>query len=69
MEARVREVSMPGLAWGQAAKRVPIGYGLHKLQMLAIVTDDEASVDDLQERIEALDELVQSVDVAAFNKL
>ena len=31
--------------------------------------DEKVSTDDLQEKIEAFEEFVQSVDIAAFNKL
>lgn len=68
MHAAVRTIEMEGLVWG-AGKFVPIGYGIRKLQIVATIVDDLVSVDDLQERIQAFEDLVQSVDIAAFNKL
>lgn len=68
MHAAVRTIEMEGLTWG-AGKFVPIGYGIRKLQIVATIVDDLVSVDDLQERIQAFEDLVQSVDIAAFNKL
>ncbi|TPX73356.1 histidine---tRNA ligase [Chytriomyces confervae] len=68
MESNVRGISMEGLVWG-TAKLVAIGYGIKKLQITAVVEDDKVGVDDLSEKIESFDDLVQSVDVASFNKL
>jgi len=33
------------------------------------VVDEIASVDDIQERIEAIDDMVQSVEITAFTKI
>lgn len=68
METSVRAISTDGLVWG-ASKLVPLAYGIKKLQIVAIVEDDKVSVDWLQETICEIEELVQSVDIAAFNKL
>jgi len=35
----------------------------------ATVEDEKVSTDDLQERIEAFEDFLQSVDIAAFNKV
>lgn len=68
MEKVVRGIIMEGLVWG-ASKLVPVGYGIHKLQIMCIVEDDKVSIDYLTEMIEAFEDLVQSVDIAAFNKI
>ncbi|KAG8188993.1 hypothetical protein JTE90_019005 [Oedothorax gibbosus] len=68
METQVREIKSTGLKWG-ASKQVPLAYGIKKLQIIAIVEDDNCSIDWLQEQIENIEDLVQSVDIAAFNKL
>jgi len=68
MEDKVRTIQMEGLHWG-AAKKAPIGYGIFKLQIVATIVDDLVSVDDLSEKIQEFEDLVQSVDIAAFNKL
>ncbi|XP_058813219.1 probable elongation factor 1-delta isoform X3 [Topomyia yanbarensis] len=68
MEQEVRKISMDGLLLG-ASKLVPLAYGIHKLQLSCVIEDDKVSVDELQEKIEAIEEYVQSVDIAAFNKI
>ncbi|KAK7882757.1 hypothetical protein WMY93_028931 [Mugilogobius chulae] len=68
MEACVRSVEMDGLLWGQS-KLVPVGYGIKKLQIGCVVEDDKVGTDMLEEAITAFEDFVQSVDVAAFNKI
>lgn len=68
LEECVRSVSMDGLLWGQS-KLVPVGYGIKKLQIGCVVEDDKVGTDILEEAITAFEEYVQSVDVAAFNKI
>ncbi|XP_026472202.1 probable elongation factor 1-delta isoform X1 [Ctenocephalides felis] len=68
MEKQVRAISTDGLLWG-AAKLVPLAYGIHKLQISCVVEDDKVSIDWLQEELEKIEDYVQSVDIAAFNKV
>uniref|UniRef100_U5EMQ4 Putative elongation factor 1 beta/delta chain n=1 Tax=Corethrella appendiculata TaxID=1370023 RepID=U5EMQ4_9DIPT len=68
MERSVRTITMDGLLWG-AAKLVPVGYGINKLQIMCVIEDDKVSVDLLTEEIEKFEDFVQSVDIAAFNKI
>ncbi|XP_022901330.1 elongation factor 1-beta-like isoform X2 [Onthophagus taurus] len=68
MEQNVRKIEMEGLLWG-ASKLVPLAYGIKKLQISCVVEDEKVSVDLLQEQIEGLEDYVQSVDIAAFNKI
>ncbi|XP_058462511.1 probable elongation factor 1-beta [Malaya genurostris] len=68
METSVRSIEMDGLLWG-AAKLVPVGYGINKLQICCVIEDDKVSVDELQEKIQDFEDFVQSVDIAAFNKI
>jgi elongation factor 1-delta len=68
MERRVREIQTDGLLWG-AARLVPLAYGINKLQISSVVEDEKVSIDWLQETIQEIEELVQSVDIAAFNKI
>ncbi|KAK3586933.1 hypothetical protein CHS0354_008531 [Potamilus streckersoni] len=69
MEASVRSVEKDGLLWG-ASKLVDIAFGLKKLQICCVVEDEKISVEELIEEItENFEEYVQSVDVAAFNKI
>ncbi|XP_022130568.1 probable elongation factor 1-delta isoform X1 [Pieris rapae] len=68
LEQAVRNISTDGLLWG-AAKLVPLAFGIHKLQISCVVEDDKVSVDWLTEEIEKNEDFVQSVDIAAFNKV
>jgi len=68
LEKAVRGIGMDGLVWG-ASKLVPVGYGIKKLQIMCVVEDEKVSVEELTEKIEGFEELIQSVDIAAFNKI
>lgn len=78
IERAVRSVQADGLLWG-ASKLVPLAYGIKKLQIACVVEDDkvcyvkiiifQVGTDFLEEEIMKYEDLVQSVDVAAFNKL
>jgi translation elongation factor EF-1beta len=68
MEKAVRTIQMDGLVWG-ASKLVPLAYGIKKLQIMCVVEDEKVSVDELQEKIQAFEDFIQSVDIAAFNKI
>ncbi|XP_013863990.1 elongation factor 1-beta [Austrofundulus limnaeus] len=68
LEECVRSIEMDGLVWGQS-KLVPVGYGIKKLQISCVVEDDKVGTDILEEKITAFEDFVQSMDVAAFNKI
>ncbi|XP_072432488.1 eukaryotic translation elongation factor 1 delta b (guanine nucleotide exchange protein) isoform X2 [Chiloscyllium punctatum] len=68
LEECVRTVQMDGLVWG-ASKLVPVGYGIKKLQIQCVVEDDKVGTDLLEEEITKFEDYVQSVDIAAFNKI
>lgn len=68
LEKAVRSIEKDGLVWG-VSKLVPLAYGIKKLQIVCVVEDEKVSIDELQEDIQEHDELVQSVDVAAFQKI
>jgi elongation factor 1-beta len=68
LEAAVRCIQADSLVWG-ASRLVPIGFGVQKLQINLFVEDEKASVTELQEQIEEPDEVVQSSDVVAMQKL
>lgn len=68
MEKIVRNIECDGLLWG-TARLVPLAFGIHKLTISCVVEDEKVSIDWLTEEIEKNDEYVQSVDVAAFNKI
>ncbi|CAO3672345.1 hypothetical protein G6F70_005060 [Rhizopus microsporus] len=68
MTKSVKEIAMDGLLWG-GHQLVPIGYGIRKLQINCVVEDDKVMLDDLTDQITALEDYVQSVDVAAMQKI
>ncbi|KAJ8377035.1 hypothetical protein SKAU_G00076150 [Synaphobranchus kaupii] len=68
LEECVRSVQADGLLWG-SSKLVPVGYGIKKLQIQCVVEDDKVGTDMLEEEITKFEDYVQSVDVAAFNKI
>jgi elongation factor 1-beta len=63
-----KSIQMDGLVWG-ANKLVPVGYGINKLQLMCVVEDEKVSIDELQEKMQEFEDFVQSVDVAAMNKI
>jgi translation elongation factor EF-1beta len=67
LEESVLTIQMEGLVWG-TRKLVPVGYGIKKLVVTAVIVDD-ISTDDIIDQICAFEDYVQSVDIAAFNKL
>merc|ERR1712113_910544 len=68
MEAEIRKIEMDGLIWG-AGKLQPVGYGINKLSIMCTVEDEKVSIDELSETIQEIEDYVQSVDIAAFNKI
>jgi len=68
MEKSVRSIEKDGLLWG-ASKFVPVVRGIKMLQIVCVVEDDKVGTDFLEEEITAFEDYVQSVDIAAFNKI
>ncbi|KAL8578850.1 hypothetical protein ACOMHN_022143 [Nucella lapillus] len=68
VEKCVRSIKKDGLVWG-AGRLVELAYGIKKLTIISVVEDEKISVEDLKEEIEGFEDFVQSVDVAAFNKI
>jgi len=62
-------IKVDGLEWKTEYKKEPIAYGVFKIVIGAVVEDEKVSTDDVAETIEAFEDQVQSVDIAAFNKL
>ena len=66
----IDEIVMDGLLWKTEYKLEPVAYGIKKIVIGATVEDEKVSVDeDLVDAIQAFEDLVQSVDIAAFNKV
>uniref|UniRef100_A0AC34QA08 Uncharacterized protein n=1 Tax=Panagrolaimus sp. JU765 TaxID=591449 RepID=A0AC34QA08_9BILA len=68
IEKAVRGIEMDGLVWG-ASKKMPVAFGINKLQISCVIEDDKVSSDSLEEAITGFEDLVQSVDIVAFNKV
>ncbi|KAL7053003.1 hypothetical protein AAHC03_026301 [Spirometra sp. Aus1] len=68
MEKCVRSVAADGLVWG-TSKLVPVVQGIKKLQITCVVEDDKIDTQFLEDEITKFDDYVQSIDIAAFNKL
>merc|ERR1712227_723193 len=68
MLAAVKSIEMEGLVWG-ATKLVPVGYGINRLQIMCTVEDEKVSIEELSEKMAEFEDFVQSVDVAAMNKI
>lgn len=64
LEKGVRAIEMDGLVWG-GSKLVAVGFGIKKLQINLVVEDDKVSLEDLQDKIQELEDYVQSSDVVS----
>ncbi|KAJ1760490.1 hypothetical protein GGH19_004938 [Coemansia sp. RSA 1807] len=69
LETKIRAIQMDGLVWGQVAKRTPVAFGIHHLEIYNVVEDEKVSVDDIVELIEGFEDHVQSVDIALMSKV
>jgi elongation factor 1-beta len=58
-----------GLAWGETFRLEPVAYGIKKLILTCTIVDSLVVLDDITENIEALEQWVQSVNIAAMNKI
>ena len=62
-------ITQDGLFWKTEYKKEPVAFGIFKLIIGFSLEDEKVSVDNVVERIEALEDQVQSVEIAAFNKI
>ncbi len=56
-----------GLRWGDEHKFVEIAYGIRKLVVSCVIVDDMVGVNDITDSIEAMEDIVQSVDMLTMN--
>lgn len=63
------EITQDGLFWKTEYKKEPVAFGIFKLIIGFSCEDEKTSVDGVVERIEGLEDMVQSVEIAAFNKI
>ena len=64
-----KEITQEGLFWKTEYKKEPVAFGIFKLIVGFSCEDEKVSVDGIVEKIEELEDLVQSVEIAAFNKI
>jgi len=62
-------ITQEGLYWKTEYKKEPVAFGIFKLIIGFSLEDEKVSVDEVVERIEALEDAVQSVEIAVFNKI
>jgi elongation factor 1-beta len=58
-----KEIQQDGLFWKTEYKKVPVAFGIFKLIVAFSCEDEKTSVDDIVEKIEAMDDVVQSCDI------
>ena len=58
-----------GLTWGQSFELHPLAFGIKKLVMTVTIVDALVLMDDVTDKIEALEDWVQSVEIASMNKI
>ena len=68
MEKTVRSIEMDGLVWGDS-KFVEMAYGIKKLQISTCIVDELVGLYDLEDRIQQFEDLIQSTDIVAHNKI
>lgn len=66
---QILAIEQDGVFWKTEYKKEPIAYGINKLIIGCVIEDLKVSTDDLQEKMEAMEEYVQSVDIASFSKI
>ena len=65
LEEAVRAIAMSGLLWGKS-QLVDLAFGVRKLQINAVVEDDNVSTDELEELVCELEDYVQSMDIVSW---
>ena len=63
------EVTQDGLFWKTEYKKEPVAFGIFKLIVGFSCEDEKVSVDGIVEKIEEIEDMVQSVEIQAFNKI
>jgi elongation factor 1-beta len=66
---RVIAITKPGLVWKTEFQLNDVAYGVKKITIGCVIQDDIVSTEDIIEEVESWEDDVQSVDIAAFNKL
>ena len=69
LATKIFTLTQDGLFWKTEFKKEPVAFGIFKLIVGFSCEDEKVSVDGVVERIEALEDMVQSVEIQAFNKI
>lgn len=59
----LKNITQDGLFWKTEYKKEPVAFGIFKLIMGFSLEDEKVSVDDVVERIEGIEDQVQSVEI------
>lgn len=51
---RVKSIHMEGVTWGEGMKKVPVAFGLYKLQVQCVILDDVVNTNALVDEIEEI---------------
>jgi len=69
-ERIIADVQKEGLMWKTEYRKEPVAFGIFKLIIGLVIEDKLVSVDnDVVEKIEEMDDMVQSVDIRSFDKV
>ncbi|CAM9745278.1 unnamed protein product, partial [Heterosigma akashiwo] len=69
LSEEIKKIQKDGLVWGEGMKLVPVAFGIKKLIMSCVVEDEKVCADGVTDPIEALEDFVQSVDIATMSKI
>jgi elongation factor 1-beta len=69
LEDSLRAIIMDGLVWGSEFKVVDVAYGIQKLVVPCVIEDEKIGLEDLEERVLALEDQVQSIDLLNMSKV
>lgn len=51
---KVKSIQMEGVTWGEGMKKVPVAFGLYKLQVQCVILDDAVNTNALVDEIEEI---------------
>jgi len=66
---KVLTIEKDGLFWKTEYQLKDVAFGVKKIVIGLVVEDEKVSVDDIVDEIQSWEDDVQSVDIAAFNKI
>jgi elongation factor 1-beta len=66
---RIIAIEMDGLFWKTEYQLKDVAFGVKKIVIGLVVEDEKVSVEDIIEQLESWEDDIQSVDIAAFNKI